>query len=529
MSRLGSNSLSALCAVVVMSSKSSLPATKLLVPAFLILVGASSPSGNDANAPFLVMSEITVKDDGDGGDGHALANDLIKNYDRDDAVAYGDGSYDGNTKNVDNGGEAPPVSDRINDHAIDGERELRMRDDKCFDAIAGGGGGKEVGGYFGGSDTSDENDKRQEVEDDYYPAPGGGEVTDGGTTTSSSSSSSALWSPLTSINASLHKKITSSDTTAASFQPLRTLKRLQAMLDETDYATHSVASSSSPLSSSSMITPKSSTIKAGVVTKNNDDNDDEKEKRDVAAASTGATSSSAADNDLTSPPQPEKLWTSKDRAKYRRTQRTEKQRQQDENARKLRDMERQRIILEERERKKEFLLSLKKKGEEVQSKQQQVYHFDETTDLTNDETDDGYGYYGGVGGGGCGMGFELPNLPVYLSDGETEEEEDDEDDSESNLHPPAGSSSTRNNYQDPQQQHQKQKGYHQAMQIEILSVCVCIIEKVTRLKFTYYNLYLPKSYIALNMRRYRTTDLVIPKMKLTMNVVRNRLNHYLKH
>ncbi len=113
------------------SSKSSLPATELLVPAFLILVGASSPSGNDSNAPFLVMSEITVNDDGDGGDGHALANDLTKNYNRDDddAVAYGDGSYDGNTKNVDNGGEGPPVPDRINDHAIDGERELRMRDD----------------------------------------------------------------------------------------------------------------------------------------------------------------------------------------------------------------------------------------------------------------------------------------------------------------------------------------------------------------------------------------------------------------
>jgi hypothetical protein len=129
-------------------------------------------------------------------------------------------------------------------------------------------------------------------------------------------------------------------------------------------------------------------------------------------------------------------------------------------------MERQQVLLKECKRKKEFLLLLEKKEEELWHQQQQVSSVNETTNLTNDKTNDGYGYYRGVGGKGSSMGFKLPNLPVYLSDGKTEDEEDGKDDKESNLHPLAGFSNNKNNPQDQQQlrQQQQQQGYHQAIQ-----------------------------------------------------------------
>jgi hypothetical protein len=181
-----------------------------------------------------------------------------------------------------------------------------MRDGRSVGSIEGGGGG-----YPGGSDTDDESDNGQEADGKYYPVQGGGEVMDIGTTTSS---------PLSSVDTPLHKKTTPSDTTMTSSQSLRTLKRLQGMLDNTDYATHSVASSLLSSSSlSSTMTPTSSTTKAGAVTKKNNDDEDEEEKSDLAESLAGATSAAAANNNLTLPPRPKKLWTSKDRAKYFRT------------------------------------------------------------------------------------------------------------------------------------------------------------------------------------------------------------------
>jgi hypothetical protein len=89
-------------------------------------------------------------------------------------------------------------------------------------------------------------------------------------------------------------------------------------------------------------------------------------------------------------------------------------------------MERERIVRQERERKeledlrRKQLEVLELQRREAQQReaemQRQLLRLEETENFTEEETDTD------------GMGFELPNLPVYLSDGETEEfsEEGDE-------------------------------------------------------------------------------------------------------
>ena len=207
---------------------------------------------------------------------------------------------------------------------------------------------------------------------------------------------------------------TTSTSTPSVSQPLKTLKKLQAMLDDSDYAT-------------SAVTPSSV-----VGESHNLDND-------VGAFYSDDSSSSVREAPklpfpLTEPPSnaeaassQDKLWTSKDRAKYRRTRRTEKQRQQyeEQRAREFRDMQRQRIIRQERERKE--LEELRRKQMEVvelqrreqekrkQMMQQQLMQFDET-DFTDDDTDTD------------GKSFELPNVPVYFSDGETDDFSEEGDD-----------------------------------------------------------------------------------------------------
>jgi hypothetical protein len=176
-----------------------------------------------------------------------------------------------------------------------------------------------------------------------------------------------------------------SDTSTS--QPLRTLKRLQAMLDDSDYAT-------------STVTP-STTIES-----HNFDKE------------TLYTSNNSPQQEIQ---ESDKLWTRQDRAKYRRTRRAEKQRRDYEQQRafQYRDIERQHIIRAERERKE--LEELRRKQMEVLELQRRENakreamqrQFVEET-FTDDETDTD------------GMGFELPNLPVYLSDGETEEEGSEE-------------------------------------------------------------------------------------------------------
>ena len=93
---------------------------------------------------------------------------------------------------------------------------------------------------------------------------------------------------------------TPSDTTSASVgassssQQLRTLKRLQAMLEDSDYVTHSVAASSlSSMTSSS----SSSMINSASVT--DEKHNDNKERNDKYASTVETTTS----------PEIDKLWT----------------------------------------------------------------------------------------------------------------------------------------------------------------------------------------------------------------------------
>jgi hypothetical protein len=171
-------------------------------------------------------------------------------------------------------------------------------------------------------------------------------------------------------------------TDASVSQPLRTLKRLQAMLDDSDYAT-------------SAVTP------ASAIESHNLDQD--------ALYSNKMQST---------PPEPDKLWTRQDRAKYRRTRRAERQRHdyEQQRAQQFREMERQHIVRAERERKE--LEDLRRKQLEVLELQRREAAKREAMqrqfmEYSDEETDTD------------GMGFELPNLPVYLSDGETEEFEEE--------------------------------------------------------------------------------------------------------
>mmetsp|Transcript_31292 Transcript_31292/g.74646 ORF Transcript_31292/g.74646 Transcript_31292/m.74646 type:complete len:989 (+) Transcript_31292:288-3254(+) len=168
----------------------------------------------------------------------------------------------------------------------------------------------------------------------------------------------------------------------SSSPPLRTLQRLQAMLDDSDYA-------SAPIQEASL---------------------ESAEGRHPIDESSASSSTQ------------EKLWTSKDRVKYRRTRRTEKQRRQqrefeEHQARKARDMQRLMIIQEERERedarrKEESLRNI----QERQRRQQFVSRDAESSELTDEDTDTD-----------AANEFELTNNPVYFSDGEQSDDFSEED------------------------------------------------------------------------------------------------------
>jgi hypothetical protein len=283
------------------------------------------------------------------------------------------------------------------------------------------------------------------------------------------------------------------DTTASagggaqsSSQPLRTLKRLQAMLEDSDYVTQSVAASSlsMPSSSSSMINSASATTPAVATSKKSDDN----QKHNERGNSTASTS-----NEPTTPTLPEaidKLWTYKDRAKYRATARSSnsssrstgaKQQQQqhrqqsddERSARTRRNLERQQIVQEERERKREFTLLVNQhnvneefRPQQIQQHQQQAsLNTEEGTEITDDDTDDAYGYYSKK----SSMGFELPNLPIHLSDGEnTEDDEEEEENNNNDSQIVSGSSSSslgdRKIYEEQQQPQPQQQQPNQQLQ-----------------------------------------------------------------
>ena len=165
------------------------------------------------------------------------------------------------------------------------------------------------------------------------------------------------------------------DSKGGSSQPLKTLRKLQAMLEETDYAT--VKPQHVTQSSKRQHTPD--------VSINMQPNSNESEGLTDTEKRTDPFSNKneSENNNLQSIDEsPEKLWTSKDRSKYRRQQRRLQQ-------------EREELIQQQQQ--------------QQQQRQSQQYSEDDESIATED-TDDG-------------LGYTLPNLPVYLSDAEATDSE----------------------------------------------------------------------------------------------------------
>ena len=170
-----------------------------------------------------------------------------------------------------------------------------------------------------------------------------------------------------SSNTSEHPPFIQENDGSSSSKPLRTLKKLQAMLEDTDYATATASSSNPPIPTlKHNIAPSADTISPGAL-KHVQEPIREKEEED--------------DGDVN------RLWTSKDRSKYKYQQR------------KL-----------QRERQKYL--------EQRQQQQQQQQHVTSDDDSTTAEITDG------TEDTDDGLGYTLPNLPIYMSDGESTETDD---------------------------------------------------------------------------------------------------------
>ena len=160
-------------------------------------------------------------------------------------------------------------------------------------------------------------------------------------------------------------------------KPLQTLQRLQQMLDDTDYMTSKAGSrvvGASPTSKAPLATPHSS------------------DAQPASQSARPVTTQSLENSVAPEPETPGKLWTSKDRAKYKKQQqKLQKQKQEAEQRRKLK-------AKETRPEKTRFASP--------------PIHV--SSDHENsDDTDDG-------------LGYALPNLPVYYSDNEGDWEDEPE-------------------------------------------------------------------------------------------------------
>ena len=427
----------------------------LFLPINYMYIAEALSSGNSGNAPFMVMSEITVQSD----DGNVQSSDVLGENQNDSGGTTADGD---NSSSLNNGENNSSSIDTNKNETGGNTNEQTMSES------AGGSSG-------GGSDTDGEDEdkllgNRQE-----------------GDNSSAGFVHNASGKPFLQPSTNSVTTSVDSSTEDAASQPLRTLKRLQAMLDDSDYATHTVAPDSATFIASD-VTNNANEVIENVSQSSDSHTDPPPIQQAVSSSSTPPPIHNTNNNPMSGP---EKLWTSKDRAKYRRTRRTEKQRQQqreyeEQHARKIRDIQRQRIIREERERKELEELRLKRaeamerqKRYEEQQKQQQLnqfmhYNDGDNTDFTDDDTDtDG------------GKGFDLPNLPVYLSDGEATDDFSEEMEESapkmmhhrrppirpsSNYPPPNNNSRQRGPYQRPPlpqnmaQQHY-QNAQHPAQQI----------------------------------------------------------------
>lgn len=171
---------------------------------------------------------------------------------------------------------------------------------------------------------------------------------------------------------------------ASPSQPLKTLKKLQQMLDETDYMT------ASPSSRGDEVTRDASVTYTGEETMWFDQGLAASDDEENAAAPTGVGIFDTFDNTENNA-ESDKLWTSKDRMKYK------KQQQRIRRAR----AEQRRL--------------------EHQLQSPPLYPNTSDGDVTDDSTDDG-------------LGYTLPNLPVYFSDAEGTTDLTDTDQPSLQLH-----------------------------------------------------------------------------------------------
>eukprot|EP00985_Skeletonema_marinoi_P010034 scaffold4726_cov103-Skeletonema_marinoi.AAC.2 len=351
---------------------------------------SSSGSSSNNNLPFMVMSEITVHSDG------SESNNNIDDDNRSDILNDADVQTAAEASNSDNSNAVDSNNEEMESSSA---ASLQTNVNSAVDKSASINNNAAVDNGGSGSDTDGEDD-----EDDVEKKTNANNFVEDTSLSIQQQQQQQQPPPQ-----QQPQPIDTSMDESTNSQPLRTLQKLQAMLDDSDYATHTVSSESVTGNSSSRNVVNEEPSSPPPVT---------------TAAATTATVIKSTNPPPPPPSQPDKLWTSKDRAKYRRTRRTEKQRQQqhEQRAREIRDIQRQRIIREERERKE--LEELRRKQAELlerqgqdqqrrqQMQQQQVIHqYEEaTTDFTDDDTD-----------GTDGKGFELPNNPVYLSDGEATE------------------------------------------------------------------------------------------------------------
>jgi len=204
---------------------------------------------------------------------------------------------------------------------------------------------------------------------------------------------------------------------AGQSQPLRTLKKLQAMLDDSDYAT--AATASLPVES-----PTAGTAAAAAKLAFGDDAAMATQQAVPAVATTSTSVSSQQPPPLPPVPsepkpqqqrsqQPEKLWTSKDRSKYKKQRRLRQERER-----------REKEQLEEQRRKwQQAGLSSSEDGDESTRKGTADGNHGAAAaaavaaTVATDTDDDGF-LTDGTTTEDDGLGYSLPNLPVYLSDSE---------------------------------------------------------------------------------------------------------------
>ena len=245
-----------------------------------------------------------------------------------------------------------------------------------------------------------------------------------------------------------------SEGTSGQSQPLRTLKKLQAMLDDSDYATAATATATVAKAPAATAAAAKLTFEddAGMAT----------QQAMPGAGATGDTSLSLQQQPAPPPlppslPQPkprqqeqkeepEKLWTSKDRSKYKKQRRLRQERERREQ-------------LEEQRRKwQQAGLSLSSDDDHVDNRGEMGDNDAGAALIATDADDDAF-LTDGTTTEDDDLGYSLPNLPVYLSDSEGNSDEFEllDDDHEGDRGVPAPPPPAAQQFQQQQQQQQQRQ------------------------------------------------------------------------